>query len=241
MIFDFHTHILPGIDDGSKTVEDSVKMLQMEVQQGIRRVIATPHFYAHHDTPSNFLTKRKEAECRLREEMSKYSDMPELLIGAEVHYFSGISESDVVYELTIDKKKCILLELPQAPWNEKIYKELTDIWERHGIIPIIAHVDRYIHPLRTFGIPQRLSELPVKVQANSSFFVRRSTRHMALKMLKNGQIHVLGSDCHSLNTRAPNLGAAEKIIRLRFGDEMISQLDENGYDLLENKISFDFI
>ena len=232
MIFDFHTHILPGIDDGSRSVAESIKMLQMEAAQGIQKVVATPHFYAHHDTPKNFLAKRREAEMRLREEMSRYANLPEILLGAEVFYFPGISESDALYELTIDNKKCILIELPQPPWNEKIYKELELIWERHGITPIIAHVDRYINPLRTYRIPQRLSELPVKVQANASFFLSKFTKRMALQMLKKGNIHLLGSDCHSTRKRAPNLGEAEEIIKHRFGDEMISILDDNGYELL---------
>ena len=61
-MIDFHSHILPGIDDGSKSVEMSIKMLRREAQQGISRVVATPHFYPQTDNPERFLRRRAEAE-----------------------------------------------------------------------------------------------------------------------------------------------------------------------------------
>ena len=212
-IIDFHSHILPRIDDGSASLEESIAMLRMEAEQGIGRVVATPHFYPRHDEPQAFLSRRREAELRLREEMARHSGLPELSIGAEVHFFSGISESDVLSQLTIDSKSCILLEMPQSPWTEAMYRELEQIPARQGITPVIAHVDRYIGPFRTHGIPERLAELPVLVQANASFFLQRSTARMALRMLKRDQIQLLGSDCHDLDNRPPRLGdAVEKIL-----------------------------
>ena len=95
-IVDFHSHILPGIDDGSQSVEESLALLRMEAEQGIRRVVATPHFYPRHDTPDRFLRRRARAEEILRDEMAKEPGLPELCIGAEVYFFSGISESDAI-------------------------------------------------------------------------------------------------------------------------------------------------
>ena len=66
-IIDFHSHILPGIDDGSRNVEESIALLRKEAEQGITHVIATPHFYPQHDTPERFLKRRNEAETVLRE------------------------------------------------------------------------------------------------------------------------------------------------------------------------------
>lgn len=223
-IVDFHSHILPGIDDGSPSVEVSIEMLRMEAQQGIRHVVATPHFYANHDTPERFLARRNEAEERLREAMEGFDDLPDIHIGAEVHFFSGISESDILSELTIDKKSSILLEMPYAPWTEKMYREMEGIYVRQGITPIIAHVDRYIRPLKTHGIPRRLEELPVLVQANANFFLRTSTRGMALKMLRANRIHLLGSDCHNLTSRQPNLGPAVQRIVQSLGANWIEQI-----------------
>ena len=176
MVIDFHSHILPGIDDGSRSLEQSIAMLKMEAEQGIRKVVATPHFYAQHDKPERFLQKRAEAEKLLREEMAKHNDLPELEIGAEVYFFSGISDSDITSELTIGEKRYILIEMPMPPWSERIYRELENLWIKQDLVPIVAHIDRYIAPLRTFGIPKRLEELPVLVQANAEFFLEKSTR-----------------------------------------------------------------
>lgn len=223
-IIDFHSHILPGIDDGSKSLKESLSMLELEAEQEIRYVVATPHFYAQHDDPERFLRKRKAAEEQLREALEVRRDLPAISVGAEVYFFSGMSHSDILPYLTIGEKRCILIEMPNAPWSESMYRELAEIRDRRDLIPIIAHVDRYISPFRTYGIPERLEQLPVLVQANASFFLNRKTRGMAMKMLREDRIHLLGSDCHNLSSRLPNLGPAVELIEQRFGSEMIEQI-----------------
>ena len=78
MVTDFHSHILPEIDDGSRSVEESIAMLRIEAEQGIRHVVATPHFYPQYQTPEVFLEKRDRAEAILREEMQKHEGLPHL-------------------------------------------------------------------------------------------------------------------------------------------------------------------
>ena len=68
-LVDFHSHILPGIDDGSKSLEMSIEMLRLEAEQGIGHVVATPHFYPQYDTPERFLERRAAAQNALREEL----------------------------------------------------------------------------------------------------------------------------------------------------------------------------
>jgi protein-tyrosine phosphatase len=224
MIVDFHSHVLPGIDDGSKSVEESLSMLRMEMSQGIRHVVATPHFYARYDDPEKFLTRLEEAVNKLLSAMEGEPLMPGLSVGAEVYYFQGISDCDILHQLTIDKKKYILVEMPHVPWTDRMYRELQDIHYKLGLIPIIAHVDRYMKPFQTFGIPERLAELPVLVQANADFFLRPMTRGLALRLLRDGAIHLLGSDCHNLTTRVPNLDRAIQIIQKRLGPEALAHI-----------------
>ena len=231
-ITDFHSHVLPGIDDGSKTVAESIAMLRSEAEQGIAHVIATPHFYPRQDSPERFLKRRYEAEMRLREEMEKHTGLPKLTVGAEVYYFPGISESDAVFQLTIWKKSSILIEMPMDSWTDRMYRELEDLALRRSLTPVIAHVDRYISPLRTRGIPGRLAELPVLVQANGEFFLERRTRNMALRMLKKGQIHVLGSDCHNLRSRSPNLGQTVALIEEKLGPEALDRVRQYEAEIL---------
>ena len=221
---DFHSHILPEVDDGSRSVRQSLEMLRLEGEQGIRRVVATPHFYARQDTPERFLRRRERAWNALRGEMESLENPPLVELGAEVYYFSGISDSEVISELSIAGEWGILIEMPPAPWTDSMYREIEGIYVKRGITPIIAHVDRYIAPFRTHGIPRRLAELPVLVQANAEFFLQRSTARMALKMLKEDNIHLLGSDCHDLESRAPNLGAASQRIRKALGEEALERI-----------------
>ena len=223
-VIDFHSHILPGVDDGSTSLEESIAMLRMEAEQGIEHVIATPHFYPKHHTPKDFLKRRAESEMMLREEMAKYEGLPKLSVGAEIYFFSGIADSDVLQELTIDKKECIILEMPQSVWTQSMYREIEGISVKQGITPIIAHIDRYVRPFKTREIMKHLDDLPVLVQANASFFLHPGTKRTALRLLREDRIHLLGSDCHNTSTRLPNMGQAMEVITQHLGPEAIHRI-----------------
>ena len=234
-VIDFHSHILPGVDDGSTSLEESIAMLRMEAEQGIEHVIATPHFYPKHHTPKDFLKRRAESEMMLREEMAKYEGLPKLSVGAEIYFFSGIADSDVLQELTIDKKECIILEMPHSTWTESMYKEMEGISVKQGITPIIAHIDRYIRPFKTREIMKHLDDLPVLVQANASFFLNTRTKRTALRLLREDKIHLLGSDCHNTSGRSPNLGKAVEVISQRLGPEVLQRVCACQQMLLEEE------
>ena len=228
---DFHSHILPGIDDGSSSLEMSMEMLLMEAQQGITHVVATPHFYAQRDQLDTFLRRRDQAYQVLQSEMELYAGLPEVLIGAEVSFFRGISETEFLKKLTIGNSRCVLIELPAPPWDETIFRELEAIWIRREILPIIAHIDRYISPWKSGPMLRRLAQLPVIVQANSEFFVNKKTARMAMRMLKKGQIHLLGSDCHNMSSRKPDLGPVVEHITQKMGTDSLALISE-----YENKV-----
>lgn len=232
MTTDFHSHILPGIDDGSRSVEESLAMLRMEAQQGIRHIVATPHFYPRNTSPVEFLEKRAESSRLLQEAMAQEPPLPQVHLGAEVYFFPGISDCEQLRELTIDQNGYILIEMPLSPWTERMYRELQDIHYKQGLLPIVAHVDRYIRPFKTYDIPKRLADMPVLVQANASFFQDRLTRSMAMRMLRGGQIHLLGSDCHNLTSRAPNLDQAIRLIRKQLGEEALQWIQSNADEVL---------
>lgn len=231
-VIDFHSHILPGIDDGSRNVLESIQMLQIEAEQGISKVVLTPHFYAHCDNLEEFLKRRSYSEKMLRDEMKHHPGLPEITLGAEVYFFSGISNCSELKDLSIGSGKYVLIEMPQSPWTDDQFRELERIYTKQGLIPIIAHIDRYISRFRTFGIPQRLMQLAVLIQANADFFLEKKTTAMAMRMLRNGNIHLLGSDCHSLHSRKPNLGDAIVLIENRLGSEYITKIAEYGQKVL---------
>lgn len=240
-IVDFHSHILPGIDDGSDSVATSLAMLRKTAEQGIDRIVATPHFYAWHDTPERFLARRTEAEARLRDAVAETGGLPELSLGAEVAFYAGMSGTDALQSLCIGKSKYILVELPGTPWYNGIYEELQAIWDRQGLIPVIAHIDRYLEPLRTERTMKKLEELPVLIQANASFFLQRSTARTAFRLLGRGRIHLLGSDCHNMNSRAPQLGLAVEEIRRKLGEEALGWIMEHQEDILPANKQVDIV
>ena len=219
---DFHSHILPRIDDGSASVEESLEMLRMSASQGVREVILTPHFYPQQNTPERFLVRRSHSMELLREAACGETGLPDLRCGAEVYFFPQMSHSDALRSLTIEGTSHILVEMPMGEWTDKMYQELESIYHNLGLTPIVAHVDRYLGRFRDFGIPKRLAELPVLVQANADFFLEASK---AMKMLKNHQIHLLGSDCHNLTTRKPNLGQALDRINKKLGPEALNWIE----------------
>jgi protein-tyrosine phosphatase len=223
---DFHSHILPGVDDGSTCVEESLQMLRLEAEHGVQRVIVTPHFYPRYDTPERFFARRDRAMAELQEAMAKEEGLPEITLGAEVYFFPGMSESDVLNRLTIGTGAHILVEMPFGNWTPEMYRELENIRVRRGIVPIVAHVDRYIRPFHTHGIPKRLAELPVLVQANTEFFLDRSTSSMAMRMLKADMIHFVGTDCHNLTTRKPNMDQALQKIQKKLDQSVLDRLEE---------------
>lgn len=225
MIVDFHSHILPGIDDGSRSAEESLEMLKRMQAQGIHDVVATPHFYASHHFPENFLERRERAkEEILRAAGEAGVELPKLYYGAEVAYFRGMSQSDVLKDLAIEGTSAILVEMPMGKWTASMYQELEEIYRYQGLLPIVAHVDRYLGTLRDYGIPEKLSQLPVLVQANASFFLQSSTVRKACRMLKKEYIHLLGSDCHNLHDRGPNLGEAVQVIEGSLGMEALERI-----------------
>lgn len=234
---DFHTHILPKIDDGSKSTEESLAMLRAEWEQGVEEVVLTPHFYPQMDDPHEFLERRQASFERLQEAIGDET-LPKLRLGAEVYFYHGMSNSEVLKELVISGTRCILVEMPNSPWTERMYMELADIYNKLDIIPVVAHIDRYIRPLRTYGIPKKLTLLPVLVQASSSFFTTSGTRRLALKLLKEDKIHLLGSDCHNMSSRAPALGKALEVIEKSLGESVIRRINK-----LEQQVLFnpDFI
>lgn len=234
-IIDFHSHVLPGVDDGSRSVSESLAMLREMKAQGFDTVVATPHFYASHDFPERFLNRRKRALEELERELGVCrdagdwpADLPKLVLGAEVAYFRGMSQSEVLKDLVLEGTRAILVEMPMGRWTDSMYEELERIHLQQGLLPIVAHVDRYLGRFRDYGIPQALAELPVLVQANASFFLEGShasgglsggSVKKAMKMLEREQIHLLGSDAHNMNGRAPRLHMALSAIETALGPE----------------------
>ncbi len=219
---DFHSHLLPGMDDGSDSVSTSIRMLDMWRRQGIGQVIATPHFYAEHTTPERFLRRRDHARDALMEALAGQTDVPKLRFGAEVRFFDGISGAEALPSLCLEGTRLLLLEMPFVRWTERMLGEVEEIRMR-GIRPVIAHLERYID-FNPQKLLRRLMETDVFIQCNAEFFLSRRTSRKAMRMLGEDWIHFLGSDAHNTTSRPPNLGDALALIEKKLGRRAIDRL-----------------
>lgn len=236
-MIDFHSHILPGMDDGAEDVAVSLAMLRESQRQGVDLICATSHFYAQEEDPASFLARRSEAAASLREAMRGGGLWPEIRLGAEVLYFPGISDAGEVSSLTLEGTPFLLIEPPLIPWTDSMLDEIEQCTQTIRCIPVIAHIDRYMRLLRDYSLLNRVRERRVLVQANASFFLRRETALFAVHALREGAIHFIGSDCHDLGERGPNLGpAAERIARLGAA-QLFTDCNERLYQLLEKKLN----
>ena len=200
-MIDFHTHILPGIDDGSRSIAESTGLLSVESQQGITHVILTPHYYADENSPSEFLIRRSRAWEKLRPHLTP--DMPSVHLGAEVQYFEGICAVADICSLKIEDTDYLLLEMPYCRWTDRMINDILELNDRQDVRIVLAHVERYMD-MQLPGLYRELHSGGVLMQCNVSFFTNWKTRYRAMRMLVKGEIDFLGSDCHSMRNRRPN-------------------------------------
>lgn len=200
-MIDFHTHILPGIDDGSRSVEQSMELLQMEASQGITDVVLTSHFYASQGNVQSYLERRGKAFEKLAGQL--VPELPKLHLGAEVQYFEGISVADDVEKLCIQGTDLLLLEMPFFQWSDRMIQDVLALNERKDIQILLAHVDRYMGS-QPADLWEYLSKRHILMQANTFCFKGFLNRRKFTKLFEQGIIHVLGTDCHSTNARSPD-------------------------------------
>ena len=232
---DFHSHILPGIDDGSDSVETSLAMLRESWLQGVDILCATPHFYADEEDPDSFLDRRAEAWDVLRDALGDSREVPDIRLGAEVLYFPGISVAEDVSRLRLEGTPFLLVEPPMAPWTDAMLEEIEECGHTLRCIPVIAHIDRYMRMLGDRTLLDRTAGRRLLVQVNASFFLRRQSRDFAVACLRRGRIHFLGSDCHDLRDRPPNLGDAVDVIFEASAEDDLLMLNERAISALRQK------
>lgn len=204
-------------------------MLRAEREHGVETVVATPHFYADKDNPTDFLRRRERAYRSLSEKIEKNGEetFPRIMLGAEVAYFEGMSDCEELSLLNIEGTKLLLLEMPAIRWNERMIAEVLAIHEKTGLIPVIAHIDRYIKVFNNKRMADWFEGLPVLIQANADFFTGWKYTRLALKMFDRGQIHLLGTDCHNTDSRPPEMNVATEALVKKFGEGVLKYLERN--------------
>ena len=228
MFVDFHSHILAGVDDGPPDIKTSREMLKLMKNQGVRVAAATPHFYAHKQPLEEFLKTRQRA---LDELSVAGCDMPVILPAAEVYIERGIHNLDLS-GLCYGNTRLILVELPFCPYQSWMLDEVYNLSVRHSLVPVFAHLDRYLLAHGPQAIGEILGFDGALIQVNHNSLFCRATRKQVLGWIRKGVPVVFGSDCHHPKARAPKPDKARAVIKSRLGERWLFEYEEFTLDLI---------
>ena len=232
-MIDFHSHVLPGIDDGAGSSKMSMEMLSLAHKSGVTTVVATPHCYIHdEDSISRFLSRRENSHQRLMQAIAETNaQVPQIILGSEVRVEKYMSKLPDLDKLCIEGTDYILLEMPYSLWEDWMFEEVYRVTLR-GLRPIMAHLDRFFTYEKHFS---NLYSMNVLFQINASAFTDNSLRRKMVALFENDSAHVVGSDMHNTTTRPPNLAEAYQIIEKKFGWEYVDFLKNNSSRIVANK------
>ena len=219
---DIHSHILPGVDDGAKDMEMTMAMIDMAYSQGVRVMIATPHYYPGHVKYAKEYVERVFCETVLSVK-DKYEDFT-ILRGNEIYYREGALEKLRDKRIfTLADTPYVLLEFSPGTQYNAICSAVRKCLE-DGFYPILAHIERY----------QSLW----KNEKNVGELVRMGAymQRWCLRLAAEGLVHFIGSDAHNTQDRSPNLKQAADYLRDHLDEAACNRiLADNPARLLRGK------
>ncbi len=200
---DIHTHILPSVDDGAQSVEDALELLCLQKNNGVERVMLTPHFYPQMEILADFLARGQQAYTAF---MSRWdaNTMPQLQLGAEVHYSPALVEMELE-QLTLGNGNYLLLELSDNEIPAHAEQVIAEI-RRKGITPILAHVERCIYFRYRPELLLRLVQAGALAQISAKALQDKKDRGFGESCIKNGLGHIVASDLHGKDGKDPFIG-----------------------------------
>ena len=223
-LFDIHCHFLWDVDDGARSLEESMGLLLLEYSAGVRNIILTPHYRVHmFETSEHIIRERYEI---LRQTAAK--DFPDLrlYLGCEFHANMEMENQLLSRDQLFlpEKSSHILLEFSSREGKnfcrERVQKALS-----LGYIPVIAHCERYL-----FGDPSFFAELKrmgAELQVNADSIIGKdgfSVRQLCKKMIKMDLVDYIGSDGHDLSERRPHIGECYRFLRKKYGEDYAQRI-----------------
>jgi protein-tyrosine phosphatase len=235
-VIDIHSHILPGIDDGPENIADSIEIIRKAGEQGVQTLVATPHIFEPQSESSwqeiyNIFNDLK------RSLFSEKIDV-ELILGAEIFISPDLPQQLIeISGLSINNNnKYVLLEFPLyeiPPFSEETLFKLI----LKGIIPIIAHPERYVEIQRDIGKLYNLVRNGALTQVNAGSLIGKygkSTQKTVREMLAHNLVHMIGSDVHSLSRGTypllQSLNHAAKVVGLQRAKEFVTVIPRKVID-----------
>jgi len=232
-MIDFHSHILPCIDDGSQSVEMSLDMLSDSFAQGVSTVVATPHCYLTREADvEQFLLRREASYNALVKAMKKDSrKFPEIRLGCELKVMDEIPQMSALKPLCIENTDYVLVEMPYRRWNVNHYDFLYAMLLR-GMQPVMAHIERFKEYKKDFF---NLFSLELLYQVNADSFICRPFKKFIPFLFERGAVQVIGSDMHNTTARASHMKPAREAIISGYGRERWEMLMSNAHNILNNR------
>ncbi|MEP1444779.1 MAG: CpsB/CapC family capsule biosynthesis tyrosine phosphatase [Paraglaciecola sp.] len=227
-MIDIHSHILPGVDDGAKTVVEALDMLKMAVDQGVTTQVLTPHIhFGRFDNTKQQLT---EHFLRFRDLVAAENIPITLLLGAELRIgpelMQLVQQDQIPWLGEYQGKKTFLLEFPRIDvphGSDNLVRWLI----QKNIMPIIVHPERNKSFLRNRNKLQTYIDLGCPLQVTASSLTGKfgdEAQVMALDLVAKEQVLAVASDCHNLKGRSPDLVDAYQQLHKTYGEEQAARL-----------------
>lgn len=236
---DIHSHILPNIDDGAQNFETSVKILQEQFKQGVSIVVATPHFYPATDTVDRFVKKRQLAFEALNEYIEKNNiiNIPQILLGAEIHFSSDIQKTGDLRPLLINNTDFALLELPYNFSGSWVVNSIFEMSAKYRFTPILAHIERYVAKAKNYDHFNDLFDMNIYFQINADSINSFKYKRIINKLVREYKVHFIASDAHNMDSRPVLLNNAISYLGKKFGNDFIDFIDNNSHELINNSLN----
>lgn len=222
---DVHSHILPNMDDGSRSMLQSLEMLRIAYAEGITTIIATPHNMPGKGCPKTETVYRKVEELQ---EIAEEENIPvQILCGTEYFYREEVLE--ILEEdrgITMANSNCVLVEFDPMAERGYIRNALRNILSQ-GYKPVIAHVERYAKLMEDKSFVKDIKLMGALVQINAASITGdngRQAKKDTKKLLKEQLVDFVGTDAHSDGRRAPRMEKCAYILRKKYGEEYADAL-----------------
>lgn len=232
--YDVHTHIIPCIDDGSQSVEESLSLIEALNNQGVENIVLTPHFYTHKESAEDFISRRDEAYKELKDLIPDYVNVK---LGAEVYVTEYLfAQERDLSPLCIEGTNYMITEFSyDSDFTGKSLTKLRRLKDL-GFIPVLPHVERYSALMKKKSRLEELIDMGVIIQSNFNSFTEQGKARKLLKFLNCGYIHILSTDVHSFFRNAPDsICKAMDVITKKCSFDVIHTLNENARDIFEGR------
>lgn len=223
---DIHCHIVPGVDDGAKSLEQAYHMLEIACKQGISTMIATPHHMPEGKNASPETIGKRVAQ------LQSYVDEKQLNMkiytGNEIYFYGEAADMlDEGKICTLADSSCVLVEFSPMDDARYIRNSLAEL-QNMGYDPIIAHVERYMSLCKApFEKIRELRDMGVLIQVNAGSvtgFFGKASKDIAEKLLKMELVDFIGTDAHSDGGRAPKIEECAQILQKKCSPEYVEDL-----------------